>query len=78
MLNLVDFLNCTASSEKIEAHFAGHCEDTFELREHKFERPEHEYSVISIFSMYDRDLKDSYLEVTLNYLGEDENYAKSN
>ena len=74
MISLVDLLVCTASSEKIHAHFAGHCENTFNLREHKFERPEHEYSVLSIFSMYDRDLKDSYLEVTLKHDGEDSNY----
>ena len=76
MINVKDFLDITATSEHIEAHFAGHCEESFELREYSFERPETEYAIISCFSMYDKyERKDSYLEVTIMYLGEDSNYA---
>lgn len=76
MINVNDFLSITAPSEHIQAHFTGHCEDSFELRDYEFERPEHEYVIISCFSMYDKyEMKDSYLDVTIMHIGEDKNYA---
>ena len=75
MITLDEVMKIVPKVEKIEIH-AIERSDQYDViiadaSDQDVNHPWHEYSVMHLYSNYDRDIKDSYIHLLVNWEGED-------
>ena len=80
MINFAEFYNVIPKTEFLELYVVEDGIDfnieyfTLDFADLKY--PWYQYEVISIYSYYDKDIKDSILHAMITHRGEDKNYVE--